>query len=144
MILIAVTVLSANVTITQSTDVISYPYETKYEVWFPIGQEVSACGYKMTALSTGGEMMFAVGGVTYMLNSNEVVSISPTKATLTLFWGKLTALTVQIKVDLKYISNTPDNYAYMKMRIASDKQLPEFLINFFLPKEIKHRAASTF
>lgn len=128
-----VVVISADVTITAGTDK-SYGYDTTYNVWIPLDKELNIGGYKVIALSpsSGSIMMISLGGVTYPLTVNYVTYVPDQIATLTIFWGKVTVMKLQYEVALTYLGNTNNNEAAFRMLISSDRQLPEFIITFFL------------
>jgi len=128
-----VVVISADVTITAGTDK-SYGYDTTYNVWIPLDKELNIGGYKVIALSpsSGSIMMISLGGVTYPLQVNYVTYVPDQIATLTIFWGKVTVMKLQYEVALTYLGNTNNNEAAFRMLISSDRQLPEFIITFFL------------
>lgn len=144
--LIAVVAISADVNFYSGDAGYSYPYSSTYEVWLPIGKEVSIFGYKITALSADGIMLINIGGVTYPpLTENLVIPITNQKAVLSIFWGKLDVMSIQYHADMKYIGNTDSGKeAYLKMQVLSSRPVPEMIMNLFMPNDISYRAASTF
>ncbi|HJK77816.1 MAG TPA: hypothetical protein O0Y06_04900 [Methanocorpusculum sp.] len=134
-LVLVVLVASSSVTV-QSGTTTNYPYITTYSVWFPIGEPVDISGHKLIALSDGNEMMFSAdGSVTKLVRSDPIV-IGEQAATLTTLFGKVPVMTINYKVILEYQGNTAENQAYFKMLIQSDKSIPEFVVNFMLPKNV--------
>lgn len=132
LILGVVAVVSSNVTITSLGTSESYSYATSYNVWLPLNQEFSIGGYKVIALSTADSMMISLGGVTYPLSVGQVITIPDQMGALTIFWGNVELINVKYNVALTYLGVADNGQAAFKMIIASDKQLPETLIKFFL------------
>ncbi len=127
-----VVVISSNVSITNLGTTGSYSYATSYNVWLPLNQEFSIGGYKVIALSTADSMMISLGGVTYPLTVGEVITAPDQQATLTIFWGSVQVMKVKYSVALEYLGVASNGQAAFKMIIASDRQLPEGLIKFFV------------
>ena len=128
-----IVIISADVTITPGPDK-NYPYNTNYNVWIPLDEQLSIGGYKVIALSpsSGDVMMISLGGVTYPLVVNTVTSVPDQIGTLTIFWGSVVVTKIQYEVDLTYLGNTNEKSAAFRMLISSDQQLPELLISLFL------------
>lgn len=140
-LVLIVLVASSSVTV-QSGTTTNYPYITTYSVWFPIGEEVDISGHKLIALGDGNEMMFSIDkGTPTKLIRGEPIVIGEQAATLTTLFGKIPVMTINYKVILEYQGNTAENQAYFKMLIQSDKSIPEFVVNFMLPKNVIAQAA---
>ena len=134
-LVLVVLVASAGVSVQPGTTA-NYPYITTYSVWFPIGEPVDISGHKLIALSDGNEMMFSSDGSVTKLIRNEPIVIGEQAATLTTLFGNVKIMTINYKVVLEYQGNTAENQAYFKMLIQSDKSIPEFVVNFMLPKNV--------
>lgn len=140
-LVLVVLVASSSVTVQPGTTT-NYPYITTYSVWFPIGEEVDISGHKLIALGDGNEMMFSIDkGTPTKLIRGEPIVIGEQAATLTTLFGKVPVMTINYKVILEYQGNTAENQAYFKMLIQSDKSIPEFVVNFMLPKNVIAQAA---
>lgn len=139
-LVLVVLVASAGVGI-QSGGAASYPYTTTYEVWFPIGEPVAISGHNLVALSDSSEMMFSADGAVTKLVRGQPLIIGEQSAALTTLFGKVHVMTINYKVILEYQGNTDAHRAYFRMIIQSDKSIPEFVVNFMLPKNVIARAA---
>lgn len=134
-LVLVVLVASASVSV-QPGATANYPYITTYSVWFPIGEPVEISGHKLIALSDGNEMMFSTDGSVTKLVRNEPIVIGEQSATLTTLFGNVNVMTINYRVTLEYQGNTAENQAYFMMLIQSDKSIPEFVVNFMLPKNV--------
>jgi hypothetical protein len=136
-IFIVLVILAGTATVSISAGSASgYPYTTTYDVWFPLGSPVSFNNNQLIALSDGSEMMISVNGQTRKLVTGEPVEIGKQKAVLTTLFGRVPVLTVNYKVVLEYQGNTADGQAFFKMRISTDKAVPDFLVRFLLPSNV--------
>ncbi|MDV0441033.1 hypothetical protein [Methanorbis furvi] len=137
LIILVLIVLAASASVqVQPGSATSYPYITTYGVWFPIGQPVDISGHTLIALADGNEMMFSADGSVTKLVRGQPITIGEQSAKLTTLFGKVPLMTINYKVILEYQGNTPENQAYFKMLIQSDKSIPEFVVKFLLPKNV--------
>ncbi|MCQ1537519.1 hypothetical protein FTO68_00725 [Methanocalculus taiwanensis] len=112
----------------------SYPYTTTYNVWFPLGKTVTVGGIDMVALSTQDEMMIAVDGQTQKLVVGEDKLISERRAVVKTLG--ITVIDTNFQIYLTYRGLSDPQTANFFLAVRTSKQVPQFIVNLLIPKEI--------
>ncbi len=123
-----------NVTMYAPVEGQTYPYTTTYNVWFPLGKTVTVGGIDMVALSTQDEMMIAVGGQTEKLDVGENKLISEKRAVVKTLG--ITVVDTNFQIYLTYRGLSDPATANFHLAVRTSKQVPQFIVNLLLPKEI--------
>lgn len=124
-----------NVTMYAPIQGANYPYTTTYNVWFPLGKTVTVGGIDMVALSTQDEMMIAVGGQTQKLVVGEDKLISERRAVVKTLG--ITVVDTNFQIYLTYRGLSDPATANFFLAVRTSQQVPQFIVNLLLPKDIQ-------
>jgi hypothetical protein len=135
-ILVLITLIASTGVSVQSGNTTNYPYIATYNIWFPIDEPIDISGHKLIAFFDGNEMMFSSDRSVMKLVHGDPITINEQTATLTTLFDKVLIITINCRIILEYQGNTAENFASFKMFIQSDKIIPEFIVDFVLPKNV--------
>jgi hypothetical protein len=137
LILLLLITLIASIGISvQSDNTTNYPYVATYNIWFPIDEPINISGHKLIAFFDDNEMMFSSDSNARKLVYNDPITINEQTTTLTTLFDKILIMTINYRITLEYQGNTTENLASFKMFIQSNKIIPEFIVDFMLPKNV--------
>jgi hypothetical protein len=137
LILLVLIILIASIGVSvQSGNTTNYPYIATYNIWFPIDEPIDISGHKLIAFFDGNEMMFSSDNDEMKLVHDEPITINEQTVTLTTLFDKILIITINYRITLEYQGNTTENLASFKMFVQSDKIIPEFIVDFVLPKDV--------
>ncbi|MCC7566373.1 MAG: hypothetical protein KO206_08880 [Methanomicrobiaceae archaeon] len=112
-----------------------YPYTTTYEVWFPLGEPVDVAGTRMIALSIDDEMLISVNGETEKLIVGQDKMISERRAIIRMLGA--TVVDTNFQIFLNYRGKADQNTAHFYLMVKTSEQVPQFIINYLLPRDIR-------
>jgi hypothetical protein len=135
-LLVLITLIASIGVSVQSGNTANYPYIATYNIWLPIDEPIDISGHKLIAFFDGNEMMFSSDRSAMKLVRDDPITINEQTATLTTLFDKVLIITINYKITLEYQGNTAENLASFKMFIQSDKIVPEFIVDFVLPKNV--------
>jgi hypothetical protein len=124
-----------NVTMYAPVEGQTYPYTTTYDVWFPLGKTVNVGGIDMVALSTQDEMLIAVDGQTEKLDVGEDKLISVRRAVVKTLG--ITVVDTNFQIYLTYRGLSDQETANFFLAVKTSEQVPQFIVNLLLPKDIQ-------
>jgi len=124
-----------NVTMYAPVEGQTYPYTTTYNVWFPLGKTVTVGGIDMVALSTQDEMLISVDGDTQKLDVGEDKLISERRAVVKTLG--ITVVDTNFQIYLTYRGLSDPTTANFFLAFRTSKQVPQFIVNLLLPKNIQ-------
>ncbi|QYZ79285.1 hypothetical protein E2N92_07455 [Methanofollis formosanus] len=112
----------------------TYPYTVTYNVWFPDGEPVTVGNVKMMALSYGDELILDVNGNREKIVLGQEMEVAEHHASMKIFG--VTLLSTDFKMFMKY-RGLVEGKANFSLTVKTSRQIPQFVINLLLPKEIQ-------
>jgi len=130
--------LTLSIHITDPRQGVSYPYTTTYNVWFPDGEPVTIGNARMMSLSYDDELIFDVNGNREKLVVGEEKEIGSHEAIVKVFG--VTVIDTDFRMLLKY-RGLSEGKANFYLTVQTSRQIPQFLVDRLLPKEIQAQPA---
>jgi len=130
--------LTLSIDITDPRQGVSYPYTTTYNVWFPDGEPVTIGNARMMSLSYDDELIFDVNGNREKLVVGEEKEIGSHEAIVKVFG--VTVIDTDFRMLLKY-RGLSEGKANFYLTVQTSRQIPQFLVDRLLPKEIQAQPA---
>ncbi|QSZ67316.1 hypothetical protein RJ40_07285 [Methanofollis aquaemaris] len=112
----------------------TYPYTVTYNVWFPDGEPVTVGNVKMMVLSYGDELILDVNGNREKIVVGQESEVAEHHAGMKIFG--VTLLSTDFKMLMKY-QGLVEGKANFFLTVKTSRQIPEFIINLLLPREIQ-------
>lgn len=107
-------------------------YISNYNVWLPQGTTTVA-GQQVTVLGAADQMMITLPGMpAQRISQGETVRTNPATMSVSLLWGAWKVMDITYAASFKYMGVTTDGLVTFHTSIATDKQIPEFLLNVVL------------
>ena len=107
-------------------------YTSNYNVWLQQGTTTVA-GQQVTVLGAADQMMITLPGMpAQRISQGEIVRTNPATMSVTLLWGAWKVMDITYVASFKYMGVTADGLVTFHTSIATDKQIPEFLLNVVL------------
>ena len=107
-------------------------YISNYNVWLPQGTTTVA-GQQVTVLGAADQMMITLPGMpAQRISQGETVKTNPAIMSVSLLWGAWKVMDITYAASFKYMGVTTDGLVTFHTSIATDKQIPEFLLNVVL------------
>jgi hypothetical protein len=129
--------LSMSVSVTNVEPGNALPYTTMYSVSFPEGQTITVGNSQISVLSYQGELITDIDGDRQKLLNGQNRVIGERRAVVSTLGG-VKLVDTNFMINLTYKGNR-DNQAYFDMAIRTSKQIPDFLLQKLIPREIDAR-----
>ncbi|WP_298670231.1 hypothetical protein [uncultured Methanofollis sp.] len=117
---------------------VTYPYTATYNVWFPDGEPFTIGNARMMVLSYGDELILDVNGNRQKLVVGEEKELAEHHASMNVFG--VTLLSTDFKMLLKY-RGPVDGKANFFLSVRTSRQVPDFVVDLFLPEEVRAQPA---
>lgn len=107
-------------------------YTSNYNVWLQQGTTTVA-GQQVTLLGAPDQMMITLPGMpAQKISQGETVQTNPATMSVSLLWGAWKVMDITYAASFKYMGVTTDGLVTFNTSIATDRQIPEFLLNVVL------------
>ena len=107
-------------------------YTSNYYVWLQQGTTTVA-GQQVTVLGAPDQMMITLPGMpAQKISLEETVRTNPATMSVSLLWGAWKVMDITYAASFKYMGVTTDGLVTFNTSIATDRQIPEFLLNVVL------------
>ncbi|HJJ31715.1 MAG TPA: hypothetical protein O0X97_05665 [Methanocorpusculum sp.] len=124
--------VSCSFTSTPVSGTPSLSYTSSYTIWLPQG-ETTIAGQKITVVGTPNEMMITLPGMpAQKIEQGQTVKTNPATMSVYLLWGAWKVMDITYVASFTYKGTTTDGLVTFDTLIATDKQIPEFLLNIVL------------
>jgi len=139
--LVVIVILAAVVTLSIQADLppepgAVYPYTTTYQVLLPDGQPIAIAGTTIIVLTSDDELFLRIGDQNEKFVVGQTKTISERKAVFRSLG--IGILATNYRIDATYLGRT-GNRADFFLIIRTSEQVPSFLIERILPREIQAR-----
>lgn len=133
-----VAVLTFSVTIGPSTNATSYPYTVTYDVIFPNAVPVQIGNIAIVAIPYPDRVSLSVDKVPYDIPLGEKRQITAKHANVTLIGLPLLSFDFTLEAEYKGMIGNDANFG---LAVRTSDQIPKFMIDRLLPREVQARPA---
>ena len=127
-----ISVASSSFTSTPVSGTPTLSYTSNYNVWLQQGPTTVA-GQQVTVLGAPDQMMITLPGMpAQKISQGETIRTNPATMSVTLLWGAWKVMDITYSASFTYKGVTTDGLVTFHTLIATDKQIPEFLLNIVL------------